>query len=180
MERLGFMCTPEDIPEALEAIRDQAIEFTLGQNDQQPEGVDEFYTWLEEEGYGSSDPIDNGIYIQEVSDNFNDEMLSSEEDIDIDKINDQDRVNFAKRLIESAEMLTVEIMPLSNSSGSVVVGFITREMGMHDLGMSCCGLYKNEDDFISELRKSDWFLFLSDMDALTEDEILELWESQSN
>ena len=173
------MCTPEDIPEALEAIRDQAIEFTLGGNDKQLDGVDELYKWLEEEGYGESDPVDNGIDIQYVSDDFNDEMLSSEEDIDIDKINDQDRINFAKRLIQSAETLTVEIMPLSNSVSTVVVGFITREMGMHDLGMSCFGLYKNEDDFISDLRRSDWFMFLSDSEDITDEKILSLWLNNS-
>ena len=166
---------PLDIPKALEAIRDQAIEFTLWQNDQQPEGMDELYTWLEEEGYGLSDPVDNGIDIKYVSNDFDDEMLSSEEDIDLDKINDQDRINFAKRLIQTAETLIAKIMTLSNSNGSVIVGFIAREMGMHDLGMSCFGLYKNEDDFISELRTSDWFIFSNDAENLTDDKILGLW-----
>lgn len=171
------MCSPEDTPEALEAVRDQAIKFTLGQNDQQPEGLDELYTWLEEEGYGLSNPVDNGIDIQYVSDDFNDEMLSSEEDIKIDKIRNQDRIDFSKRLIKSAEILTVETMLLSNSESTVIVGFITREMGMHDLGMSCFGLYRNEDEFILDLKRSDWFMFLSDAEEITDEKILSMWQN---
>lgn len=164
----------------LEVIKNQAIKYTLGETDQPPKDIELLYKWLEEEGYGSSWPLDNGINIQYVAEDFNDEMLSSEEDIELLKINNNDRVNFARRLINSAEILTVETMPLSSVEGNVVVGYISSEMGMHDLGMTCIGLYKTENDFVSELEKSDWFVFLGDLEIMSDDSILALWQTTDN
>jgi hypothetical protein len=178
------MSIPANLPENLVSIRDAAIDFAMGRSKSEPENVNELYEWLEVESYDDFMIVGDGFYTHVITSSFNDEELSDDEGVGKEVITDELRVAYAKRKVsecnspDSINVLIVMFMLIQNTNNEkAFLGLIQEEHGMHDLGVSWWGIYKSEADFIEELTNSDIFMFLGEEEALTDNEILKLWNS---
>lgn len=168
-----------NLPKDLIFVRDAAIDHVL-KGFPAPD-LQALYEWLDAEGYDVLNIIDNGFDFSTISSDFNDDFLSSEEDLDKAKITDVERVNFANKIIssyaeDSTNLLTVLVVPIKNSNNEMaILGQIQYQENMCGRA-SWWGVYKNSESFSEDLERSGWFMSIGDISTLTKNEILKYWQ----
>ena len=166
---------PEDLLMVIDAAVDHVLRGTPVPN------LQPLYDWVDIQGWDVLNIVDNGFDFSIISSDFNDNFLSSEEDLDKEKITDEERVNFANNIInnyaeDSTNLLTVMVVSIQNSNNEMaILGQIQYQENMCGRA-SWWGVYKNSDAFSEDLERSGWFMSVGDIDALTKSDILKHWQ----
>lgn len=176
------MSKPSNLPLELQSIRDAAIDFVLGRTEKEPENLADLYQWYLTDGYGDEvNIIDNVIYFSDLIENyFSDETLVFEECEEASDINDEVRLDYAKRRIEGLldSSLFVMIKNIENSRGEkAIIGYFEKQ-SLQEIedGTDWIGIYSSEKAFIEDLEKSDSLKLLCDVESFTDEEILSYWK----
>lgn len=176
------MSKPSNLPLELQPIRDAAIDFALGRTEKEPENLADLYQWYLTDGYGDEvNIIDNVVNFSDLIENyFSDEVLVFEEALEALDINDEDRLDYAKQVIEGLleSSSFVMIKNLENVVGEkAIIGYIEeQDLQEVDSGTDWIGIYSSEKAFIEDLEKSDSLKLLCDVESLTDEEILSYWK----
>ncbi len=166
---------PEDLLLIIDAAIDHVLRGTPLPN------IQPLCDWADIQGLDVLNIVDNGFDFSTISGDFNDDFLSSEEDLDKEKITEDERVNFANKIIsnyaeDSINLLTVMVLPIKNSNNEIaILGQIQYQENMCGRA-SWWGVYKNLETFSEDLEKSGWFMSIGDINTLTKNEILKYWQ----
>lgn len=175
------MSKPPNLPTELQFIRDEAIDFALGRTEKEPQNLADLYQWYQIDGYGDEvNIIGNVVDFSDLIENyFSDEALVFDEGIEASDINDKDRLDYAKQIIDGLleSSLFVMIKDIENALGEkAIIGYF-EEQSLQELesGTDWIGIYISEAAFLEDLEKSDSLKLLCDIENLTDEEILSYW-----
>ncbi len=176
------MSKPSNLPLELKSIRDAAIDFALGRTEKEPENLADLYKWYQIDGYGDEvNIIGNVVDFSDLIENyFSDEALIFEEGLAAADINDKDRLDYAKQVIDGLleSSLFVMIKDIENAVGEkAIIGYF-EEQSLQELesGTDWIGIYISEAAFLEDLEESDSLKLLCDVESLTDEKILSHWK----
>ena len=178
--------TPE-LPKRFWKVRDAAIEHLLS-NSRLPEGLADLQEWLGTDGW---DDLLAAWFNEDIVLNlegwaeykFSDPSLRDAEGLDeAEAITDQMRVDYAREAIcyavensESDDSPSVHSFPIKRDDGECAVLGCTVEIhGQYGPVPQWHGVFADKDDFYRHLRAAG-FLFHTEVDEITDAEILALW-----
>jgi len=173
-----------ELPQNLWSIRDAAIDSII--NGTKAPNLQPIYDWLEDDGWdaivGAWSNEEMAIKLEDLAETaFDDEELAYDLDMDVKDITDEMRITRTRELIneslddgyESPSVHSYKLLPESDESP--VIGCVMEIHGQGGAVADWWGVYKNHDDFIKSIRASGLIL-LSELDALTDEKILSLWQ----
>lgn len=175
---------PEYLPAELVELLDEAIDCVY--SDQElPSNIDELYEWFEDDGIdhmvAAQATLPFALCLGEVLQSFADLEVADDNDVSVNEVTDQMLITYARRQIQEAinsfsYMRSVYCAALRGSgSKEVFLGCTVEEQGQHGSGISWWGLYKSQDDFINDIKSSNWLVFDTDVEYITDQQILELY-----
>ncbi len=144
-----------------------------------------------EDVFSRTDYVTDGIPAEAVRAQWSDAELSEQEWLDIDKITDEMRINFARKClvdqnpkVDADNWLQFRFGNIKNTRGlDALVVFSIRGCSTVQLEFELDGVYPSEDSFRRYARLSGYFLtdeFSSIADTkrfITDRQILSLWDS---
>jgi len=174
------------IPEHLCSIRDAAIEHVLN-GTPEPE-LKPLYDWFEADGWDAvinawahEDMAFNLFYL--AQDKFEDIVMAASEGFEVNEINDELRIKYARERIKKGyedEHLraSLHVCELKRADGdSVILGCVMEIHGKGRPYFNWWGLFKTQDDFYDSIRNSG-YIIESDLEGITNEKILSLWENK--
>ncbi len=175
---------PEYLPDELVELLDEAIECVYA-DQELPSNIDELYEWFEDEGIdhmvAAEATLPFALSLGEILQSFADLEVADDNDVSVNQVTDQMRITYARRLIQEAMdsfyyIRSVYCAEVKGSGDKVAfLGCTAEEQGQHGTGVSWWGLYKSKNDFINDVKNSNWLVFDTDIDSLTDQKILELY-----
>jgi hypothetical protein len=178
------MSSIPEIPEHLWPIRDAAIDHVLN-GTPEPE-LKPLYDWFEVDGWDAvinawahEDMALNLFYLAQNI--FEDDEMAACEGIEVDEITDELRIKYAREIIEQGyedEYLTPSLhsCELKRADGdSVILGCVMEIHGQGGPYLNWWGLFKTQDDFYDSIRNSG-YIIESDLEGISDEKILSLWE----
>jgi hypothetical protein len=179
------MSSIPEIPEHLWPIRDAAIDHVL-KGTPEPD-LKPLYDWYEVDGWDAvisawthEAMAFNLFYLAQNT--FEDNEMAACEGIEVDEITDELRISYARGRIESGyedEYLTPTLHSCELKRAdwdSVILGCVMEIHGQGGLYLNWWGLFKTQDDFYDSIRNSG-YIIESDLEGITDEQILSLWES---
>lgn len=174
---------PEYLPVELIELLDEAIECVY--SDQElPSNIDELYEWFEDDGLDhmvtTEATLPFALSLGEIIQSFEDEDVADDNEVSVSEVTDQMRVAYVRREIQEAMdsfyyMRSVYCALLKGSgSKEVFLGCTVEEQGQSGLGFSWWGIYRTLDDFINDVKSSNWLVFDTDVESITDQQILDL------
>ena len=144
-----------------------------------------------EDVFSRTDYVTDGISAEAVRAQWSDAELSEQEWLDIDKITDEIRINFARKClvaqnlkVDADNWLQFRFGNIKNTRGlDALVVFSIRGCSTAQIEFELDGVYPSEDSFRRYARLSGYFLtdeFSSIADTkrfITDRQILSLWDS---
>jgi len=175
-----LMEKPANLTPMLGSIRDASIDYAIGRTKKEPDNLDALYQWYLTDGYGDEvDIIDDVVFLDIATEVFTDVDLASAEGWEISDITDSERLDYAKRLIESLLEAPwfVMIKHIENDKGEkAFIGYLEEEYIQEiEVGTYWYGIYSSEKAFIEHLEKDESMKSPSDIESLTDEEILSYW-----
>ena len=175
-----------EIPENLRSIANAAINHAIN-GTELPEDIDDLIDWFESDGrdylVSSWDEDDYVLNISNYSQyNFSDQELVSHEGFDGD-IDNRHRVDYALELLstvfdelDGGEVPTLHPVQITSPSGdTATLGWLMEIHGQGGPEDIFIGVFPDKLQFYNHLRGLG-YLFKSDLEKLSEDRILSLWQ----
>lgn len=149
--------------------------------------LSQFEEWLAGDGYdllleGWKDELVGLDLIEFARSTFRDSEIRSRTDIDDDTvIDDQLRLQYVREQIDSefssgdeTHISSIHRLAITDQMGStVILGYLLEQEG-YGFAIHCQGVYKTEESYLEELRRSG-LLLQNEKDALSVKAILALW-----
>jgi len=174
---------PDYLPEDLIELLDEAIQCVCS-NQELPPAIDELYDWFEDEGLDHLLTIEAtlpfALSLGDILQSFADDEVADDNEVAVDAVTDLMRVAYARREIEEAlesfgYMHSVYCAEVKGSTDKIAfLACTVEEQGQHGTGISWWGIYKNTNDFVDAIRKSDCYVLEDEVEALSNEKILSL------
>ena len=177
------------LPNELWQIRDKVIENTV-LDKEPPADIELIYEWLSVEGWDDLlGDLDNWAinlnYLAQLE--FNDESLKYHLEDFYDKVNvditDEVRLSYAKELIQNesgdnGRVVSVNSYKLEREDEKLsYIGCYIEMQGQGGPAAQWCGTFKSKEEFTNFIKKSG-FLFTDEIELISDDEILNLWNKK--
>lgn len=174
---------PEYLPVELVELLDEAIECVYA-DQELPSNIDELYEWFEDDGIDhmvtTEATLSCVLSLDDILQSFEDDEVADDNEVSSNEVTDKMRIAYARREIKEAldslyYMRSVYCAEVKGSKNKVAfLGCTVEEQGQSGLGFSWWGLYKSQDDFINDIKNSNWLVFDTDIESVTDQKILEL------
>lgn len=175
---------PEYLPAELIELLDEAIKCVYS-NQELPANIAELYEWFEDDGLDHMLEVEAtlpfALSLGDVLLSFADDEVADDNEVSVNEVTNQMRIAYARREIQEAldsfgYMRSVYCAEVKGSSDKVAfLACTAEEQGQSGMGISWWGLYKSQDDFINDVKNSNWLVFDTDIESITDQQILELW-----
>lgn len=155
------------------------------------EDIDAIRNDWEDDIFGRTDYITNGISLDNLQSRFNDQNLSESEDIELDEITDESRIDFAReRIVVESSDFDSDFSPAfrggiikSTNGFDAWIVFSVTGYSFSGIDISFEGVFTSEDAFRKSVRKGGTLL-TDEVDTIegtkklvSDQDILAIWEN---
>ena len=174
-----------DVPPEYEVIRDAMVTHALGEGapPEDDEMFREFQDWLFYEAGSSETDDDFELVVRHNYFDFHDDQMRWKLELpDEAPISDQQRLEYAREVIDTYGNDSedyphfAQVIGLRRTDGNTAFfGYLSELGGQGGMYPECCGPYPDLESFLSELRKTGWWILKDGADKIPDKMILELW-----
>jgi hypothetical protein len=174
-----------DVPPEYEVIRDAMVTQALGEGTppEDDEKLQDFQDWLFYEAGSSETDDDFELVVRHNHFDFHDDQMRWKLELpDEAPISDQQRLEYARKVIDTYGNDSedyphfAQVIGLRRTDGKTVFfGYLSELGGQGGMYPECYGSFADLESFLSELRKTGWWVLKDGANKIPDQVILKLW-----